>query len=138
MSTTQKRHRAKGGLRSTKINEERKAVTIARSLACNDVNASYTSKSDRRKRESTNLDVDRNTDIEIPAGALNAFENDLDGAEKGWGGTRGYKGLESRLVENENDKKFIRRSVGRRAAATSLASCIEKKEEKKEDGEKKG
>lgn len=87
-------------------------------LARNDVNASHTSESVRKRRESTNLDVDRNTDD--PAGALNASKMTLAEREGGEVGARGYKGLESRLVD-ENDKKFIRRSVGRRAAA-SLAS----------------
>lgn len=43
----------------------------------------------------------------------------------GWRGGGGYKGLESRLVD-EGDKKFIRRSVG---AAASLASRTEKNED---------
>lgn len=52
--------------------------------------------------------VDRNTDD--PVGAFNAFKNDpaQAGVETADGG---YKGLESRLVD-EGDKKFIRRSVG--------------------------
>lgn len=67
----------------------------------------------RARGESTNLDVDRNTDD--PAGTFNAFENDPGGVRgrRGLRGRRegGYKGLESRLVD-ESDKKFIRRSVG--------------------------
>lgn len=104
--------------------------------ARNDVNASYTSKSDQEERESTNLDVGRNTDD--PAGAFNAFENDPSGEREENGGRRGggrgggrrYKGLESRLVD-ESDKKFIRRSVGAAPPRREQRKRNEKKMAKK-------